>query len=453
MAEQTPHGPEEIARRKSVIAGGETDVTRWSDPGQLEAAWNRRAEIAAQFIPAGARIMDIGCGAMALEGFLPAGCAYQPCDVVARDERTLVLDLNHQAPPADLLAGQDRITMLGVLEYLYDPLKTLRSLAAAGKPLVLSYCAADWSASLDRRGLGWVNDLTLADLERLFAQAGFAIRRAERIDGIQALFLLDPKPVATKPAKRVLVLSYGNVGNFGDRLGYHLIHSVLPPHAVVTHGFFKPWTVPDEDYDLLVLGIGNSLFAPLVDDQLLRLMDRIPRKVGIFGTQYRDEFPPERLAPVLDRLDHWFARYEEDVLLYGRGRSNVSHLGDWLVHAFPMARGGQEKPLTIGNEIWNDLPLDRVIQRIQSYRVVHSTRLHPLLCALTSAEQVAYQEQRENARKAPSGKFRSLLVDVFGRNMPEGQLWPVDRAAVLRYKTRVAAGVHELADWLDKALA
>ncbi len=248
------------------------------------------------------------------------------------------------------------------------------------------------------------------------------------------------------------MLSYANVGNFGDRLGYHLINSVLPPNAVVTHGFFKPWTVPDDDFDLLVLGIGNSLFSPLINDRLLALMDRIPRKIGIFGTQYRAALPSQSLALVLDRLDHWFARYEEDVLLYGRGRNNVSHLGDWLIHACPMANNSLDKTLTIGKEIWNEYPLDRVIQTIQSYRRVHSTRLHPLLCALTSAEKVAYREQRENTQKIVSDKFRSLLIDVFGRVFPEDQLWVVDRVAVMNYKAKVAANVHQLERRLEEAL-
>src|SRR5262249_11209127 len=76
---------DEVERRKAVIAGHASDRTRWADPGQLEAAWEPRAKLAARFVPAGARVLDIGCGAMALERHLPAGCSYQPCDLVARD--------------------------------------------------------------------------------------------------------------------------------------------------------------------------------------------------------------------------------------------------------------------------------------------------------------------------------------------------------------------------------
>ena len=76
--------------------------------------------------------------------------------------------------------------------------------------------------------------------------------------------------------------------------------------------------------------------------------------------------------------------------------------------------------MKIGKEIWQELPLDRVIQQIQKHKLVISERLHPLLCALTSAERVAYQEQRESGSgTAVSGKFRTMLIDVFGRTFPE----------------------------------
>jgi hypothetical protein len=106
-----------------------------------------------------------------------------------------------------------------------------------------------------------------------------------------------------------------------------------------------------------------------------------------------------------------------------------------------MARGHDPRVLEIGDEIWQDLPLDRTIQRIQAHRHVRSKRLHPLLCALTSAETVAYTEQRETPARTPSGKFRSLLIDVFGRTYPEEAAFGVDRAAVMRYKRDVQSAM------------
>lgn len=72
---------------------------------------------------------------------------------------------------------------------------------------------------------------------------------------------------------------------------------------------------------------------------------------------------------------------------------------------------------------------------------MHSTRLHPLLCALASAEQVAYVEQRETPTRNPSGKFRSLLIDVFGRTYAEEAFFEVDRDDVMRYKRHVQSAM------------
>ena len=441
----------ESERRKLVIAEEQTDVLRWADHRQLEAAWNVRAMFASQFIPDGSHVFDIGCGAMAIEGFLPKSCTYVPCDVVRRDARTIVCDLNLDELP--IAATEcDRITMLGVLEYLYDPAKFLQQLQHNGKSAILSYCPTDWTQHLDRRALGWVNDLSLKELDCIFQNAGLFCRRADRIDDNQAIFLVEPGVPPKERLKKVLILSCANVGNFGDRLGYHLIHSILPADVEVTHAFLSPLHVPDDEYDLMILGVGNSLFAPLLTDDLLRLMDKIPRKIGIFGTQYRSQMPVDKLRSVVDRLDHWFARYQEDQLVYGRNSPNTTHLGDWLIEAFPLMRWTNNETLSIGDEILADLPIDRSIQTIQRYRRVHSTRLHPLLCALTSAEQVSYAEQRDTGLEI-SGKFRSLLLDVFGRELPCDTFWDVDRDAVVTYKSRVSNNVANLRMKLHEILS
>jgi hypothetical protein len=77
-----------------------------------------------------------------------------------------------------------------------------------------------------------------------------------------------------------------------------------------------------------------------------------------------------------------------------------------------------------------------------------------LLCALTSAEYVAYAE--DGSRYMPgivSGKFRSMLVDIFGRSYPERQFFMVDRDAVARYKARVHANVAGLRQRVEAMLA
>ncbi len=433
---------QEAERRRMAVARRETDFARWEDPAQLDPAWEERVRQAARLIPPGARVVDLGCGAMLLERRLPAGCSYVPCDLVRRDERTVICDLNRGQLPD--FRDATHIALLGVLEYIFEPDSLLRKLRRAGLPLILSYSPWERTRRLDRPALGWVNELSLAGLIELVEGAGFQLELLEAAGPLQVLMLLRPAGQRRLDAPRVLALSYNNLGNFGDRLGYHMLHSVLPPAAVVEHAHFDPWDAPGGEFDLLVIGAGNSLYPSLLRPEMMELLNRSRRAIGVFGTQYRHSIEPEKLTPVLERLDHWYARCWDDVERFGGGRRNVSHLGDWLIDLFPMARGEDPELLVIGDEIWRDLPLDRTIQRIQQRRRVLSTRVHPLLCALTSAEEVAYREQREDGSGKVSGKFGSMLRDVFGKEYPEEVFFEVDRAAVAAYKELVRRNVEEM---------
>lgn len=447
---------DESERRKKVIEAGQTDLTRWSDAKQLEPAWEARAVVAADFIAAGTRVLDIGCGAMKLERHLPFGAAYQPCDVVARDARTIVADLNTQGLPRAAVEAADLVVMLGVWEYIYKPDDLFRAFAATGKPILCSYCDARLTEDVERRRmLGWVNDFTLDRFLDIARNASYRASLVKQIDALQYLIRFDVGSLAAAPArKRVHVISYNNVGNFGDRLGYHLLNDVLPPHAELTWGTLRPWTTAPQGVDLLVVGIGNSLFGELIDDQLQAAVESAKASIGIFGTQYRAQLPADRLKRLIGSLTHWYARYEEDVLLYGRGHTNVSHLGDWLINAFPLAVPSIEQPLQIGGGILRDLPMDRTIQHIQRHARVYSERLHPLLCALTSAREVGYIEQREmGERTLASGKFRSMLLDIFGQTFPESLFWNVDRDRVASYKAKVRANTDVMAHRIAGLLA
>lgn len=445
---------DEAERRKRVIAAGQTDLERWADPARLEAMWKARSVLAADLVPAGSRVLELGCGAMTLERSLPFGCAYQPCDVVARDERTIVADLNTDGVPEAALAAADLVVMLGLWEYLFKPGEIFAALARTGRPILCSYCPTELTAHLDRRALGWVNDFSLAAFLELARQSGYRPALRRQIDDLQVLVKLEvAADVPHAAVKRVHVLAYNNVGNFGDRLGFHVLNEVLPPNAEVSWGTLRPLSPVPERPDLLVIGIGNSLFGDLIDEPLIQAAARARASIGIFGTQYREALPAARLGALIDRLVHWYARSEEDLLLYGRSRPNASHLGDWLINAFPLASGADDRVLHVGQEIWNDLPLDRTIQQIQRHRKVFSERVHPLLCALTSADEVGYREQRESGDPAlASGKFRSLLIDVFGQTYPEGALWRVDREKVGAYKARVRQNTEALRSRVDRLL-
>jgi hypothetical protein len=379
------------------------------------------ARHAAGMIPAYSRISGVGPESRAVEAFLPMGCEY-----IARD-----------AVPAD--AAADIIVMLAPPST--PDASILTSLLGGKNPPLI--CAWPVTGSDDP-------DLIL--LRETMKAIGFRLQCMEPLTPALGLlkWVAEPEsgPAATR---RVLVMSYCNMANFGDRLGYHVLNQLLPAEAEVTFGTFYPWNVPDGDYDLLIIGIGNSLLAnDACKPELHSLLERIPRAIGIFGTQFREQFSHPRAEKALDfilgKLTTWWARYEEDIFAFGRGRANVRHLGDWLIAAFPMTVPSLERGLTIPPEIIHqEVSLDRMIQQIQSYRAVSSARLHTLLCALTSADEVSYQEQRiGNEPGPPSGKFSSMLYDIFGRTFEEDQPFGVDREAVIRYKRKVQDNMTDL---------
>lgn len=378
------------------------------------------AALCASYIPAGARVSLIGGNLEGLRACLPSGCELRALG---------------EADPSSL-RDCDVVVAEDVLTRFSDPRAWLAEVREARSTLVCT--------------IGVERDAAAAEtaLVELAGEAGLEVLQRDRVAGVYKLV-----PRAALPPRRprrVLTLSYYNDANFGDRLGYHLVNAVLPASATVVHATVKPWTVPTDDFDLLILGSGHSLNAATVQrPELHALMERVPHTVGIFGTQYRYQYreliDPELMPRLLSRLTSWWARNEEDLLAFGRGCKNARHLGDWLITAFPNAVPTIDRTLEIPPEIKSqEAPLDRVIQRIQAYRRVKSARIHPLLVALTSADAVAYQEQHEDPRGEVSGKFRSMLMDIFGRTYPEGAFFDVEHARVRAYKTMVEQNVLEL---------
>src|SRR5690606_12687491 len=75
VAEPASHAPlyadrsasDRSASTRRLIHSSESDIARWSDPANLKSAWRTRAAIVAGLIGPGARVLDLGCGAMDLE--------------------------------------------------------------------------------------------------------------------------------------------------------------------------------------------------------------------------------------------------------------------------------------------------------------------------------------------------------------------------------------------------
>lgn len=209
-----------------------TDIARWSNLENLDDQWSYRSERAARFIPPGATLMDIGCGKMAIEKMLPQDCKYIPVDVVARDARTIIRDLNKgEYPPAD---GATHICVLGVLEYLNDPEAFFEWLSrTAASRLILSYITSETGTeSPNRRDVGWVNDLTEAGIIDLAKKHGFTSVFEEWLTN-NRLFVFD----RASQAKRIFDMRYGLLSytttNLGDEIQSIAAQQFLPSTNVL----------------------------------------------------------------------------------------------------------------------------------------------------------------------------------------------------------------------------
>jgi FkbM family methyltransferase len=172
------------ATTRMLMARRATDAARWADFEAMRPGAEARARLAAAFVPAAARVLDLGAGVMALRRALPAGCRYQPADLVAFAEDTLVVDLNDGQFPG---GNYDVAVFLDVLEFLHDPQAALDAAADRAGRLIASYRPCDGPSAggsplgaateTGRRSLGFFNDYSEADMSSLLSAAGWSVDR------------------------------------------------------------------------------------------------------------------------------------------------------------------------------------------------------------------------------------------------------------------------------------
>jgi hypothetical protein len=176
---------ERVERTQALIERGLSDHARWAAVDSLKPAWGERAEVVAAVVGAVPTVLDLGCGRMDLERALAPGVRYIPADLVARDDRTHVCDLNRGEWP-DVSAAT--VTLLGVLEYIFDPAALFKGLADRWPRVVLTYSPAELAPGQERRGHGWVNALTSAELVALAQAAGLELQLMVPVEPRQRIF-------------------------------------------------------------------------------------------------------------------------------------------------------------------------------------------------------------------------------------------------------------------------
>ncbi len=169
--ERAPDDPDTRAATTEILmARTATDAARWADFEAMREGAGERAAWAARWIEPGARVLDIGAGVMALSDTLPSGCTYVPADLLPFDPATIAIDLNDGGFPG---GTYDVAVMLDVLEFVHDGERLLRRAATAAPHLIVSYRPAGDLSVQRRRASGYVNDLTVLELEALLETTGW----------------------------------------------------------------------------------------------------------------------------------------------------------------------------------------------------------------------------------------------------------------------------------------
>jgi hypothetical protein len=135
----------------------------WAEVERFDPAWRTRIERMAAYIGQGdASVVDVGCGPMWLRDYIASDVSYTGIDYVARDETTIICDLN-RAPVPRIAA--DVWFVSGCLEYLDDPGRFIDQVSLYARKCIISYCDLDNFPSLEEReNRGWRNHLSLHDV-------------------------------------------------------------------------------------------------------------------------------------------------------------------------------------------------------------------------------------------------------------------------------------------------
>lgn len=142
----------------------------------FDPAWKQRIELMASLIPVESKsVMDLGCGKMWLKAFLPEAVDYIPVDYTDRGAGTIVCDFNQgEFPPHQA----DTAFISGCLEYVHDYRAFIRLITQHNQHAILSYCSTNYISSQRRRfKQNWVNDLSEADIIRLFEAQNFSLKK------------------------------------------------------------------------------------------------------------------------------------------------------------------------------------------------------------------------------------------------------------------------------------
>jgi hypothetical protein len=174
-------------------------------------------------------VADVGCGRQTLRALMPTSWRYHPFDSLPRTPDTVVCDFDHGLP-----AGRHDVAfMLGVLEYLAQPLAAVAHLVGHSRWAVVSYC--HFAGDEQRNRQGWKNNLSHEEITTAVSAAGGAVLRDVVFAGAERLYLIrgagtPDDAVAARPDAVLLSAAYAG-DNAGDAIIEDAVRRITGLHT------------------------------------------------------------------------------------------------------------------------------------------------------------------------------------------------------------------------------
>lgn len=157
------------------------DSDKWSAKESYDVSWIERGRLALEItqIKKG-KIFEFGVGPrLGVSSLLESEVVYIPSDRYAWTPRVVVVDLDKQGWETHevfLENAFDYGILLGVLEYVSNPLSFFKVARSLFPALIFSFCTRNLGADvLQRRRVGWLQDFTLIEMITMLNEENWMI--------------------------------------------------------------------------------------------------------------------------------------------------------------------------------------------------------------------------------------------------------------------------------------
>ncbi len=150
---------------------------QWKRIEYFNEDWKQRIEMMSRYIDKNDSVVDMGCGLMWLEKYIPNTVEYHAVDYKYRDKNTVICDFNKLEYPN---ISADIYFLSGLLEYIRHPNSLIENICTYSEKCIISYCTVDIFDDIPlRRYRGWESHLSKSELIDIFTKNNMYLLSSE----------------------------------------------------------------------------------------------------------------------------------------------------------------------------------------------------------------------------------------------------------------------------------